>query len=188
MDDQTIPVFCYGSNGTKQLQERVCNSTLVSYSAYVEGYRRIFAGYSTKWEGGVASIVNTNQSDDVCRGSVVFLSEQELKLLDHFEGISASGDPFSIDPSVNVYRRSWVSLLSTDSLLLSLRGQSSSTTIRAIAYIRNDDEWGSYPREAYLTACHRNISPFWPDLDGNQSLRVMDRFGKLRGEFRVTID
>lgn len=182
MNDR-IPVFCYGSNGTTQLQERVCNSTLVSYGAFVEGYRRIFAGYSSKWDGGVASIICTGQSDDTCRGSVVLLSQQELHLLDQFEGITA--DPFSIDPLVNVYRRTWINVNSADQSLLDLMGLAVPVTMKAIAYIRNDDDWVSYPSESYLLACHRNISPFWPDLDGSNSVLVMAKSGELHGEFRV---
>ena len=173
--ESKIAVFCFGSNSAKQLRARVKNDTLISHASYLVGYKRIFAGKAKSWDGGgVASLIQTKNSHDKCVGTLVFLTEKELQLLDRFEGIDEGNDPFCSDCSINVYRREWldaylcdqVSSMTTDTTI------SICNQVKAIAYIKNDHEWKEYPSEKYLEACYNNISPFWPELDGNSTLIV----------------
>lgn len=172
VDGTKTPCFCYGSNSTNQLRERVGNPNIESFGCELPGFRRIFAGNSVKWGGGgVASIVPSEDSS--CRGSFVWLSDDEFKKLDYFEGISADSDPFNADFSINRYRRCHVKIST-------LSGE----TIDAIAYIRNCTTWEGYPSDAYLTACYSNISAFWPRLDGDGYIDVYDETGEKKGQFR----
>jgi gamma-glutamylcyclotransferase (GGCT)/AIG2-like uncharacterized protein YtfP len=84
---QRFKVFCYGSNGTKQLTERVqaAPGEIVAKGAVLKGYKRVFAGYSERWEGGVASIHPATEKSRVF-GSVVELTQRQIKLLDQYEG------------------------------------------------------------------------------------------------------
>lgn len=167
-------VFCYGSNSTQQLRERVKNDELESYGCFAPQFRRIYCGYSTRWGGGPASIVRVpDHPDEVCYGTVVYLLDEELARLDRFEGIDEGNDPFHAHPKVNLYRREWIHIVLKDS----------QEQIHAIAYIHNDHTWGTYPSDAYLKACYKNVSPFWPEVDGDKKLKVFDVYGTLRGEF-----
>ena len=89
--------------------------------ASLPGYARCFAGWSGRWGGAVASIIEVEVG--TCFGSIVHLPDAELRLLDGFEGV-ASSDPFS---SSGVYRRQGVECVLEDG-----------TAQRAIAYIKNN--------------------------------------------------
>eukprot|EP00966_Prymnesium_polylepis_P263388 6083815-Prymnesium_polylepis.1 len=80
----TTAVFGYGSNGIAQLRERVQNPKLTFVPATLPGYARCFAGHSGRWGGAVASVIPSRSS--TVYGSVVNLTEAELRLLDGFEG------------------------------------------------------------------------------------------------------
>lgn len=77
-------VFCYGSNGIKQIEERTGARDLVAYPAYMPNMVRIFAGYSKRWNGGVAGLYP--KDGERCYGTVLELSERELERLDAYEG------------------------------------------------------------------------------------------------------
>ena len=169
---ETVACFAYGSNGTEQLRERCKNPSLVSHKAVIRDYRRFFTGHSSKWGGGgVASLAPLRGS--VCKGSVVYLTEAELELLDRFEGIPEGSDPFVRDYAQNRYSRRWVEV----DVWRKVSGSSASgddgkfqEKVRAIAYVRNKTDWEGMPSTKYLDACYRNIAPFW---------REVDRYGKL---------
>ena len=168
--DDRMPCFCFGSNSVAQLRERCQNDALVAEAATLPGYHRIFAGSSAKWGGGgVASLVAAKGA--ACIGSIVRLSAAELDLLDRHEGIPTGSDPFSGAPP-NRYRRQLVSVALAD-------GQ----PLEAVAYIRNKHEWEAYPSEAYLSACHCNLSPFWPQLDADGAIVVLDEASAERGRW-----
>lgn len=172
----SIACFAYGSNGTAQLQERCKNPALISHKAVIHDYCRFFTGNSTKWGGGgVASLAPL--PNNLCKGSVVYLTEAELCLLDRFEGIPENSDPFIREYTQNRYSRRWVDVQvwhtdseGTDDTTSTTSTTNQSVTIRAIAYIRNKTDWEGMPSNKYLAACYRNIFPFWPEVD---------RYGKL---------
>ena len=167
----TTPVFCFGSNSTKQLRERCKNADLESVQCKLPGYRRFFAGNSKKWGGGgVASIAERHGSE--CRGTFVRLTENELALLDRHEGIPADASPFDRDPKINHYRREWITIVSE------------SEELKAIAYIRNDNMWEGMPSAKYLQACWANLNPFWETMDEESGeLLIYDGKGQLQGSY-----
>ena len=76
--------FCYGSNSVTQLKQRVQNDQLVAHPAFAPGWRRVFAGDSSKWGGGgTASILPAPGAADArVNGSVVYLTMAEFDRLD----------------------------------------------------------------------------------------------------------
>ena len=76
-----IPIFSYGSNSLSQLKGRLQNLNLISYGAYVNGYKRIFCGHSNNWNGGIASLVEKKFMKTY--GIVVYLDNHELSKLDN---------------------------------------------------------------------------------------------------------
>ena len=179
----TMACFCFGSNSVVQLSERLQSDTLVAEAATLRDYQRIFAGVSQKWGGGgVASLVVA--AGGSCVGSIVQLTDEQFRRLDGFEGIKPGSDPECTDFSVNRYRRV--------AIVVEVPAAAAGTVEErsAIAYIRNSSEWGAFPSDAYLAACHRNISQFFEELDGHGSdgagpcLVVRDGTGDVRGEWR----
>ena len=166
-----IALFCYGSNNTEQVRQRVNNNKIISRPCTLPFYRRIFAGNVGGWKGGVASIVYINNEKIACRGTYVLLTEEELKKMDKFEGIT-SNNPFDSNPYKNVYRRQNVKIQIVNGKMLD-----------AIAYVKNDQKWIAYPSEPYLNACYKNIKPFWSNLDGDNSLLIYDSVGNLHGKY-----
>lgn len=144
-------VFCYGSNGVEQVRERVENPAVTAHAASVRDWVRVFAGFSKRWNGGVASIVAHNGGSVF--GSVVALTHEEIRRMDVFEGVD-SDRPTSTE---GVYRHEYIDV--------SVRGQG---VHRALAYVKNDLTWRGPPSTEYLRACKRNIEQFWtqPQEDG----------------------
>ena len=78
--EQTYMIFCYGSNGPKQLSERVetpygeIQPSVIPAEA--RGWKRVFSNKSSNWEGASpANIVNTGEADDCVQGLIVPMSE-----------------------------------------------------------------------------------------------------------------
>jgi|TARA_B110000483_G_scaffold234850_1_gene305523 gamma-glutamylcyclotransferase (GGCT)/AIG2-like uncharacterized protein YtfP len=159
-------LFSYGSNSLNQLKKRVKNNKLTGEKAYINGYTRIFAGKSNKWNGGVASIVKSN-IDDTVKGSLVYLSDNELKRLDIFEGANKNENPFSkID---NFYRREYITVFDSEN-----------NKINCIVYIKNNHNWVMYPSNEYLEAVKKNIIEYWGELN---ELYIYDHNLYLRGKY-----
>jgi gamma-glutamylcyclotransferase (GGCT)/AIG2-like uncharacterized protein YtfP len=158
--EKKIPIFCYGSNGLKQLQDRCENSNLKNYKAILNDYKRIFAGNSSRWHGGVASLIKENNNK--CRGSVVFLTKKEIKLLDDFE---------------KGYKKKVVKIetfMNSKKLLLN-----------GLTYIKNDNTWEKMPSINYMQACWKHLSPFWlkQGMDKKGNILIFDSKGFLHGKF-----
>jgi cation transport regulator ChaC len=121
------PVFSYGSNSIFQLRGRVNNSILQSYPGYVDGYKRIFCGYSKRWKGGVASIIKKRYIRTY--GIIVYLNEEELKILDGYE---------------QNYSKIHLECIMLNNEELQ--------KIECIAYQADNHEWINYPSQQYLVA------------------------------------
>jgi gamma-glutamylcyclotransferase (GGCT)/AIG2-like uncharacterized protein YtfP len=76
-------MFIYGSNNKDQLSKRINNNNLTYIPAYLPDHIRIFAGYSKKWDGGVATIYR--KKNKKVFGAVVKINIQEIKKLDKYE-------------------------------------------------------------------------------------------------------
>lgn len=133
-------LFSYGSNDPQQLGERLNREFVDGTGAWLEGYGRVFRGYSQRWGGGVASL-DKDRSRNVY-GWVTKVTNADLSTLDRFEGV-ASGN----------YRRITVHVKTLDG-----------DEVDAIAYVSNSREFNK-PSQAYLKAVVKTISSFWTNDD-----------------------
>ena len=77
-------LFCYGSNNSQQIFERIqSNKPLIYMNAYLQDHVRIFAGTSQRWRGGIVGLYP--QSSLKTYGILVHLTESQLLLMDEFE-------------------------------------------------------------------------------------------------------
>lgn len=106
-----------------------------------------------------------------------------MQLLDRFEGIPAGSDPFCCSFKQNRYSRQWVHVYVWDTDKGKIGSHEAPKFMRAIAYIRNKSTWEGMPSQAYLTACYKNISPFWPTVDRYGKLMILDEHHNFHGEF-----
>ena len=75
--------FAYGSNlNRKQMLER-CPDSKPKFVATLPNYKLIFAGWSRKWRGGVATIKRLR--GEIVLGAIYDISEQCLRQLDKYE-------------------------------------------------------------------------------------------------------
>lgn len=77
-----ISLFSYGSNGIRQLHERTGAQCSIQ-RGYLDNHVRIFAGYSKKWKGGVASI--KRKVGEKLYGYITTLTPEQLEKLTSFE-------------------------------------------------------------------------------------------------------
>ena len=125
--ENKIPLFSYGSNSLSQLKGRVQNYDLISYPAYVNGYKRIFCGYSNNWNGGVASLIKKRFIKTY--GIVVYLDKDELCKLDLFE--------------INYTKQEIICNVMFDNIYIEYK---------CFTYIANNNNWISLPSIQYLIA------------------------------------
>jgi len=79
-----IFIFSYGSNSSKQIKERLSiTENLISKSAHIDNHTRIFAGYSKKWNGAVASLYPCKNKKTY--GIIVEITKEQLSLLSEYE-------------------------------------------------------------------------------------------------------
>lgn len=127
-------IFSYGSNHSKQLHDRCGGLILGPVRGYINNYARIFAGYSSRWEGGVASIHPVK--DKRVYGSVFFLDEEQLAILDQWEG---------------GYHRSVKQVIIPDK-----EGKTASKVF-AFVYIKNNTQFSYLPSQSYMKAIRRML-------------------------------
>ena len=78
-------LFSYGSNNLDQLKRRLKRTGEFTFAPGVLlDHARIFAGYSRRWEGGVASVLPKKNTK--VYGTLVEVTAVELDALDSFEG------------------------------------------------------------------------------------------------------
>lgn len=118
-------VFCYGSNSIEQLKGRLSNNDLVSYSAYLDRYKRIFCGYSKNWNGGVASLIHKKFNKTY--GIIVFLTQDELLKLDSYE--------------INYTRKEINCYVMINNIYI---------LHKCFTYFANNNNWIEYPSQQYL--------------------------------------
>lgn len=126
----TINLFCYGSNSIKQLRERIkINEKILYEKAYINNYVRIFAGYSKRWNGGIASIFPCNGKK--VYGILVKLKLEELELLNSYE----SGYHLKlIDVSVN------------------------NNIYKSFVYVKNNNIFKKLPSDSYMNAINNMLN------------------------------
>jgi gamma-glutamylcyclotransferase len=82
--EELVYYFAYGLNlSKKQMKERCPDSKPVAIVT-LHHYKLVFAGWSRKWRGGVASI-KPFRGEKVL-GAIYEISEEDLRRLDKYEG------------------------------------------------------------------------------------------------------
>jgi hypothetical protein len=122
-------LFSYGSNSSIQVKERINSEINIDYyPAYIKNYVRIFAGVSKRWNGGIASIVPSE--DNNVYGIVLKLTNAQLVKLDAFEGGYTR-------EKINIY-------------LQSIMGKE--RIVEGFVYVKNDNKFSHLPSQAYMEA------------------------------------
>ncbi len=135
-------LFNYGSNNPAQLKKRL-GYMPTSVRAYLLDHWRVFRGWSMRWGCGVASL--EKQEGETVYGYVSFVTEEDLVVLDKFEGV-ASGK----------YVRQVKRVELTDA-----------NDSPAFVYVSTSREHNEPSRE-YLEACAETISSFWSSRTGKK--------------------
>ena len=117
--------FAYASNlSRKQMSER-CPDAQPKFVATLHNYKLIFAGWSRKWHGGVASIKPFR--GERVTGAIYELSERGLRQLDKYEGYP------------DIYTR--VNVIVTDGF---------GSRMEAVTYIKVEQSEETQPSKEYL--------------------------------------
>lgn len=134
MNNSYHRVFSYGSNHINQLKKRVQRESDIEFnSAYLNNYTRIFAGFSKRWNGGVASVYPS--AGNRVYGSVFYLTMDEIEKLDQFEG-GFVRTVLNVMEKVDVEYR----------------------TTQAFLYLKIDPYFSHSPSEDYLNAIFRLLN------------------------------
>ena len=80
--------FAYASNLSRKQMSECCPDAQPKFIATLPNYKLIFAGWSRKWHGGVASIKPFRGNRVI--GAIYEISERDLRLLDKHEGYPTS--------------------------------------------------------------------------------------------------
>lgn len=151
-----LKIFSYGSNHMNQLKTRIEKESDIDFnSAYISNYTRIFAGYSKRWNGGVASIY-PNKGDRVY-GSVFYLTKDEIEKLDKFEG---------------GYTRSIINIMEK------LNGEYQAS--KAFVYIKIEIYYSHFPSEDYLLAILKMHNESDREEKKNISIRGIDENNEIK--------
>jgi gamma-glutamylcyclotransferase (GGCT)/AIG2-like uncharacterized protein YtfP len=154
-----MPVFGYGSNGIEQIRDRCRNDKLQSVKAKLNGYARAFAGRSpSRQNAAVATIVP--MENQVVYGSIVYLTPDEIEILDGYEGVSGS---------VGVYSREKIQVVDCSG--------KEERIVDAWTYIKTERTWitessrgpcphGGKPSPEYLALCKKHIEQHWSQEGG----------------------
>ena len=151
-------LFCYGSNGLTQLEERLERNDFEFYPAVLMKSKLVFAGNSKHWGGGVAAVQEDDKAFVI--GAVVKVSKRDLTTLDTYEGVSRS-----------IYTRVHVNVSAFVSPDNNQRSRA-----KAIMYNRVDVIEGTFtlnkPSIKYQHAINKARKEFWADhLDKLKILR-----------------
>ena len=126
----SIVLFSYGSISLAQLRGRISPPLDKNECALAVDYERIFAGFSSSWGGGVASLHPREGARTL--GSIVNLTLSQLKEFSAFE--------YGYE------------LKSIDVIKISNQERMS-----AVTFIKEDPDFILLPSEAYLTAIHSHL-------------------------------
>lgn len=145
-----FPVFCYGSNNLKQLTKRLnLKKEPKSYPAFLEGYERVFRGYSKTWNGGIATIKKNSKKN--VYGFIVLLDQEQVETLDAYEGYHGEGYD-------NYYDRVIMKISSLEE-----------DEISCFVYVKNyEKNIFNKPSEEYLKAICETINLYWRNNDGSK--------------------
>jgi hypothetical protein len=166
------PVFGYGSNSATQLRARVETSDLLTFPASLRGWQRVFCLTALGWgDGGVASLVEVDDDDATVYGSLAFLTDSQLLLLDKYE----RGYEFK----------------TVQAEYLPTKGASPIVLTNAKAYIVDNPIYTVPPSEQYLTAIYIQLSESWDmseqSITVNKCIVDKNRNGSVNGNGKCMI-
>ena len=168
-------LFCYGSNGLTQLEERLERNDFEFYPAVLMKSKLVFAGNSKHWGGGAAAVQEDDKAFVI--GAVVKVSKRDLTTLDTYEGVSRS-----------IYTRVHVNVSAFVSPDNNQRARA-----KAIMYNRVDVIEGTFtlnkPSIKYQHAINKARKEFWADhLDKLKILksRLAAIAAESKGDAQVT--
>jgi len=164
MEEQsTLATFGFGSNSVRQLRGRLQDGNLKGHPARVRGQALAFAGPNRSWAHdddcdscGTATLVP--QADAVALGTVVFLTPEQLSILDGFEGVPHVYDRRYFEGEI-LQGGHWKKM-------------------KVMAYIKVDSSTWHPPSEAYRCAVLKNLSG---SFRGLHSLTLRDTSGNVHG-------
>ena len=86
-----IWILCYGSNGPRQLGNRIGKpyEEIIDRMCAVKlrGYIRAFCGVGPRWDNAsVATLLRTDNNEDAVEGIALRMTQEEVTRLDVFEG------------------------------------------------------------------------------------------------------
>ena len=139
-------LFSFGSNNPTQLSDRLSHS-VDGRPAFLEGYRRVFRGWSRNWQGGTASLKKS--PGDIVFGFVAKVTAADLATLDRFEGVRAGK-----------YKRKKFTVWDAED----------ERERQAIAYVSLSRTFNA-PTRAYLRAVADTIGSFWQGDGGKVTWR-----------------
>ena len=149
---ETKPYFVFGAMTYAELKAITMNTNLTPpQSALAIGYGLFFAGRSSKWGGGVASIAPQQGSVGV-QGSLYYLTETELAHVDRFVALETGHARETIVVTQGT------------------------TQLQAITHIPKDRMWINMPSPQYMQAMQAQRQA----VGVTDDLQIIDQFGVLR--------
>lgn len=140
-------LFCYGSNNPEQLVRRIGEVASMK-RAFAPLHKRVFCGWSSRWEGGVASLEKSRERP--AYGFVAEVTESQLKRMDAYEGVGGGS-----------YLRVTIPVIVEDEAEM------------AVAYIASPDMMALHcePSPEYLHAIAVTVGTFWK-IDGVEDIEI----------------
>lgn len=128
---KVLYLLSYGSNSIEQLSRRIGHIGPMNHKpAYIQDYARIFAGYSSRWKGAIASIHKAKGKR--VYGTLVEITNDELEKLDVFEG---------------GYSREIMQVINQENMNI----------VDAFVYVKNKTDFNRLPSESYMQAIHKQL-------------------------------
>jgi gamma-glutamylcyclotransferase (GGCT)/AIG2-like uncharacterized protein YtfP len=91
VEGYTLYYFAYGSNMShQQMRERCPSSEFVS-AVFLQGYKFVYDGWSSKRQSAVANII-ASENEDIVWGGLFGINEDNLAALDCYEGYPTTYD------------------------------------------------------------------------------------------------
>lgn len=145
------PVFGFGSNSVRQLRGRLGDQSLMGYPARIRGQVLAFCGPNRSWAlekrpcVGSATLIPAEES--IALGTVTFLSDEQIAMLDGFEGVPRIYQQQHFDKEVS-----------------EIFGNERWHPLQVMAYVKVDSQDWYPPSEAYCCAILRNLGGSFPGI------------------------
>lgn len=140
-----VLLFSYGANDPNMLSYHF-GREVRTLGARLDGYARIFRGYSTRWGGGVASL--RFQVGSSVHGLVCQADEKDLAKMDVVEDVAgAEYARKKIFVAVSEKPEKW---------------------LEALCYVSDSEEFNA-PSQVYLKAVARTIDAHWSKPNGRKT-------------------